>query len=224
MGYIFRNNLATYMNSWKDLTAEQYLRISNSKDDKEILRILFGKDLNQIPVKYFEPGALDFLKTVPQTVDVLTYIHEDKVYKLVNLDKISMGEYIDVTSLAEKWETNIWKLMCILYRPVKSLGWKHRLKQFWGKHLMKSTRFFKSTKMQLLATRLYHDISYTVESYDPDRHLLNEDDFKKMPADQFYSFLLFFSLLSMKRTVDILKSSTPPKKKTKETKKSSKPN
>ncbi len=203
--------------SWKDLTAEQYLKISSSKDDKEIIKSLFGKDLNQIPIKYFQEGALDFLKTNPLPVDVTTYILEDKVYKLVPMDKISMGEYIDLTTYSEQWELNIWKMMCILYRPTEGLNLKSRLKSWWGNRLIKGGALLNNEKLIQIGNSLVTNLDYTTEKYDPEKHLQNEDDFKKMSADQFYSFLLFFSLLSIKKMQGTLKSSSPTKKRTQKT-------
>ncbi len=203
--------------SWKDITAEQYLLISSSKDDKEIIKSLFGKELNQIPIRYFEEGALDFLKANPVPVDVTTFILENKVYKLVPLDKISMGEYIDLTTYSETWQINIWKMMCILYRPIKGLNLKSRFKSWWGNRLIKGGTLLGNQKLVKVGVSLISNLDYTTEKYDPDHHLQNEQDFKKMPADQFYSFLLFFSLLSTKRTLDTLKSLSPTKKKTRKT-------
>jgi hypothetical protein len=201
--------------SWKDITAEQYLKITKSKDNKEILQIIFDTDLNKIPVKYFDGSGLEFLTDLPKPVDVTTYIREDKVYKLVPLDKISMGEYIDLTSLAENWEENVWKIMTILYRPVSGVNPKHRFKRWLGQKMIDGGKIFRNKKMITLGSSLFYNLDYVVEKYDPDKHFLNQPDFKEMSADQFYSFMLFFSLLSTKKTLGTPKSSSPTKKRAK---------
>ena len=192
--------------SWKDLTAEQYLKIMDTKDTKELVSIVYGKDANSIPVSYYSNGALDFLQEDPAKTDVLTFKSGDKVYKLTHLDKMSMGEYIDVTTFAENWKDNIFKIMCVLYRPMKGLNWKHKLKMWWGKKAFEGGAILGNGKIMALGARILHNMDYTLETYDSEIHLKNEDDFKSMSANQFHSFVLFFSLVLTTRIPGILKS------------------
>jgi hypothetical protein len=140
---------------------------------------------------------------------VLTFRSGDKVYKLTHMDKLSMGEYIDLTTYAETWKTNIFKIMCILYRPMKGLNWKHKLKMWWGKKAFDGGAILGNQKIMALGNNIIHNMDYTLETYDPEVHLKNEEDFKNMSADQFHSFVLFFSLVLTTRIPGILKSIQP---------------
>lgn len=190
--------------SWKDLTAEQYLQLSKQKKNQDILSIVFGQDINEIPVSKWKDVDLSWLNKDPEKTDVRFYVHEGKTYGLLDFSQMSMGEYVDVTSFAENWEANIFKILAVFYRPLKKGNWKHRFKVWIGTKLAVGGSYIKNQKVVNLGLRLMLNSDYQITKYEGDKDLAREDIYRSMPADQFHSFILFFSTLLMQRTLSTL--------------------
>jgi hypothetical protein len=199
------------VNSWKDLTAEQYVQLMDLTDNNEIVKIVYGKDIKDIPLSQLKPENLEFLKSDPKKTDIRFYTHKGKRYGMVQFDNMSLGEYIDLTSLAENWKDNIWKIMAIIYRPIVGLSLKHKLRFTLGKIVYGVGIFAKHKWWLDKGSAMLMNLDYKIAKYS-DNDMNRADIYKSMPADQFHSFVLFFSLLYLRKMTDILKSSIPEKK------------
>lgn len=198
------------VNSWKDLTAEQYLKITKVKKNEDLLNLVFGKDIKSIPIKEWKNVDLSWLQKDPDRTDVRFYVHDGVQYGLVDFSNISMGEYVDISSLAEKWEQNIFSILAIMYRPVKWNSFKYKFKAWLGQKLMNGGILVKNTKITELGMKLFVNSDYKIQPYKGDEDLEREHIFRDMPADQFHSFILFFSTLLMQRTLSTLNFSDLP--------------
>jgi len=192
------------VNSWKDLTAEQYMRLMDLKDQNEIVEIVYGKPIKDVPLSQINEGALDFLNVDPEKTDIRFFEHKGTKYGFVKFDELSLGEYVDLTTMTSEWKHNIWKIMSILYRPIVGWNLKHKLKYRLGKFVYLVGHFSKSPKLLKKGKNLLMNLDYQIAKYDGNMN--NADNFKSMSAIQFHSFVLFFSLLYLRKIEDILKS------------------
>ena len=196
--------------SWKDLNAEQYMRLMDLENNEEIIQIVYGKSVKDIPLSELKSENLDFLKQNPEKTDIRFFEHKGKKYGMAKFDELSLGEYIDLTTFAEDWKTNIWKIMAIFYRPIIGLSLKHRIRYQLGKIVYGAGIFADSKKWQDRGSKMLMNLDYKISKYD-DTDLKREGIYKEMSAIQFHSFLLFFSLLYLKKMEDTLRSLELPK-------------
>ena len=202
------------VNSWKDLTAAHYMELMDLKDQNRIIEIVYGKPLKDIPLNELNAERLAFLKQDPEKDDIRFFTHEGKRYGMAKLDELSFGEYIDITSFAEDWKANVWKIMCIVYRPIIGLSLKQKIKTAIGKYIYGVGVFASNKKWIDKGTAMMMNMDYKIAKYD-DKDLEREEIYKTMGANQFHSFVLFFSLLYLKRIEDTLRSMDKPKRRKK---------
>ncbi len=193
--------------NWKDVSAEKYHQLMDlSGDTQKIFKIIFEQDLNSLPLSVINSGELDWIKETPATVDIRFITIDGVKMGLVSFDDLSMGEYIDLSMYGEDWKTNIWNIMALCYRPVVGNTLRLKWQEFKGKVLAVAGAILKRRDLTEKAAYMIANMDYTIEKYDPKKHLLNANKFKGVNSEFYNSFLLFFSALSILRMENTLKS------------------
>jgi len=109
------------------------------------------------------------------------------VYGYSQIEKASLGEFIDLEAYSKDTITNLHKIASILYRPItkhKFGTWKWDIKSAW-----------KQAKNQVENPLNY----YTVEEYNSDICFDREQEFKQFPVHLVLGALTFFLALCFYR-------------------------
>jgi hypothetical protein len=193
--------------SWKQVNAEKYHKLMDIDGDlQSMFKIIFEQEISKIPISSINNGDFDWIKSTPDTVDIRFLTIDGTRFGLIDFDDLSMGEYIDLTMYTEDWKSNIWDIMAICYRPVTGITWRHKVKSFWGLCYMVAGILLKNQEVKNKASKMIVNMDYKIEKYDAKIHGKNAEKMKSISAEQYNSFLLFFSALSILKMGNTLKS------------------
>ena len=95
--------------NWFDIDAKTFMMLRGETEANKIIKILYGTQLNKIPLK--DLPNISFLETEIPVIDFRTIKLNGVEFGLVDLDKISAGEFIDLQFYLSDYETNIFKIM-----------------------------------------------------------------------------------------------------------------
>lgn len=141
---IFLNDIKYKVpNKWEELNLKQYcglLQITENElitNEEKVIRILniltnINKhDLRKIDmndIKILE-NELNFLNKFEIKYDdpQLVVEHKNIFYGLIDLNKISFGEYIDLEEYKKDISKNLIKIFALLYRPIKKISYKENI-------------------------------------------------------------------------------------------------
>ena len=170
------------INSWKDVTLEQWLDLSTNEESKTKEAEETITALSDIPKKLVKELSLRDVAVIMGKVAELQAEQDSELKRIIelegkeygfhpDLDSITLGEYADLeTMLKNGIEDNMPEVMAILYRPIVE----------------------KKNKV------------YTIEAYDGNIRIRAEQ-MKKMSAEQVQSALRFFFAF-VKKLAEILPS------------------
>ena len=158
------------INSWKDVSLEQWVKLSSEKgsNTKEAEETIAA--LSDIPKKLVKELSLRDVAVIMSKVAELQAEQDSELKRIIevegkeygfhpDLDSITLGEYADLETMIKNGiEDNMPEVMAILYRPVSMKG-KNGV--------------------------------YTIEAYDGNISIRAEE-MKKMSAEQVGSALRFF--------------------------------
>lgn len=139
------------------------------------------EQLRELPVDAIEEIAerITQLSFPKQTFHPLIEF-DDKLYGFAYIAQCSVGEYIDLESLAKDVPNNLIKLAALLYRPVK-------------KNRFGTIRYKVSQKVKSVANDVPNPFDYyTIEKYDSGKRKDREKLFENFPAHVVLGALSFF--------------------------------
>jgi len=126
-----KESVYTLINSWNDVTLDKWVRLINNKNEsKSEEAIQTINVLSDIPRKLVKELGINDVANILQRISKMQEETSSKLKKIIkvndieygfhpNLEEITLGEYADIeTSLKNGIETNLPKLMAVLYRPI----------------------------------------------------------------------------------------------------------
>lgn len=179
-----------------NITTTNYLRLMKTLNDNpetktEELFDIIGLDIRELTLKEIDIKSkelVDFITNKP-VIDYRFFIYKGVLYGFQNnLDKLNMGQFIDL----ETFKTNVWdnmgNILKVFYRPVKKVS-------FWNK--VKILSYFKYGK------KLPTTINYEIEKYTG-----KEEDFDLdlIPIELLQGFTFFFSILYLELQKNLVHS------------------
>ena len=197
-------NIPDYLSlrQWKKFNSLEHL----SPADKMIKMISILSDKEEDEIRTWTPTSLQevYGKILDALVDVQPAFYpifelDNVLYGYTPMNKLTLGEYVDLERLAKLPHENIEEIMAILYRPIT----KHK---FGGiKWAFKNTFKVKMGDAENLFKY------YEVEKYDSSQRETNADKLSVLPATMALGALSFFLVLA---NISLLSSnlySLPPK-------------
>ena len=169
------------INSWKDVSLEQWVKLSSEKGSKTKEAEETIAALSDIPKKLVNELSIKDVAVIMSKVAELQAEQDSELKRIIevegkeygfhpDLDSITLGEYADLETMIKNGiEDNMPEVMAILYRPVSMKG-KNGV--------------------------------YTIEAYDGNISIRAEE-MKKMSAEQVQSALRFFFVF-VKKLSEIL--------------------
>lgn len=126
-----KESVYTMINSWNDVTLDKWVKlISKKHNNKSEEAIHTINILSDIPKKLVEELGITDVANILQRIAKLQENTNSELNKIIkindveygfhpNLEEITIGEYADIeTYLKNGIESNLPKLMAVLYRPI----------------------------------------------------------------------------------------------------------
>ena len=126
-----KQSVYTMINSWNDVTLDKWVKlISKKHNNKSEEAIHTINILSDIPKKLVEELGITDVANILQRIAKLQENTNSELNKIIkindveygfhpNLEEITIGEYADIeTYLKNGIESNLPKLMAVLYRPI----------------------------------------------------------------------------------------------------------
>lgn len=126
-----KQEVYTLINSWEDVTLDKWVRlISKKKQSKSTEALETISLLSDIPKDLIKELAIEDVALIMKKISSLQEKEGTELKKIIkvndvqygfhpNLEEITLGEYADIeTYLKDGIETNLPKLMAVLYRPI----------------------------------------------------------------------------------------------------------
>ena len=197
-------NIPDYLSikQWKQFNSLEHL----SPADKMIKIISILSDKEEDEIRTWTPSSLQdaYGKILDALVDVQPSFYpifelDGVLYGYIPMNKLTLGEYVDLEKLAKLPQENIEEIMAILYRPIT----KHK---FGGiKWAFKNTIKVKMGDAENLFKY------YEVEKYDSSQRFANGEKLSVLPATMALGALSFFLVLANISLLGSNLSSLPPK-------------
>ena len=161
-----KKNVFNVIDSWEDVTLETWQKILKAKGSRVQEDIQMLKALSDIPEKILKNldliDVVEILKALTNLQKIPTTKSVRKKYKIdgikygfhPNLEKLTLGEYIDLETLIGKGLSgNLHYLMAILFRPIiKEYGKSYDIEGYAESDMEHRAEIFK-TKMKALDVR-----------------------------------------------------------------------
>lgn len=172
------------------MSVEQYQIVHNSEHLTElhktikIISVLTG--ISEAELKTWGVKSLGTIyRDLNKKIDLNEEFHpifkyEDKLYGFQNIDKMSLGEYIDLERLSKDPNKNLHEIMAILYREID----KHNFNNFVWKQAQKILVNNKKT------TNIFKQ--YEIKKYDVNERHTSAEMFKQLPVQYALGALAFF--------------------------------
>ena len=197
-------NIPDYLSikQWKKFISLEHL----SDSEKMIYLIALLSDKEESEVRKWTPGALQ--QVYSKVLDILSDVDpqfypvfelDGELYGYSSMSNMTLGEYVDLESLAKKPQENLEEIMAILYRPIT----KNRFSSI--KWAFKNT--FKVSQGE--AENLFK--YYTLEEYDSNKRAIQAEKLSVIPASIAFGALNFFLALASTSLVGSNLSSLNPK-------------
>ena len=162
------------------LSVENYRKLLNIEHLTDINKMVFTisvlAGISEDEIKTWMPKdiaqvANDLTETMsPENVFYPVFQHNGIEYGYNNIDKMSLGEFIDLENLCKKPTENLEEIMALLYRPIK----KHRIKNIAWRQLH---------NVMILTEKIDNPFKwYTVEKYDNTTRSERAEVFKDIPV------------------------------------------
>jgi len=172
------------------LTVGQYQKISEINSDKPVDNFIGTiAAIIDVPAKEVSYWTLDSIKKV---YDVIKQVSEPKnefhsllewngeLYGYANIKPATLGEYIDLESLAKDVQKNLHKIAAILYRPVVS-------------HEFDTVTYEERQSLKMVNNQVEDVFDwYEIERYDSKKRKKREKSFKDFPVHVALGALSFF--------------------------------
>lgn len=172
------------------VSIEQYANINSYSGDDNLGKLIHtvskitGEEVDEV-----KKWSLDSMKKV---ADIFADIadHNEQFHSIIewngellgysSIKQASLGEYLDLESLAKDLQNNMHKIAAIFYRPIT-------------KHRFNSLKFLTKQRIKI-ANNDVEDVFdwYEVEEYDSKKRKLREESFKNFPVHIFLGALSFF--------------------------------
>lgn len=197
-------NIPDYLSikQWKQFNSMEHL----SPLDKMIKMISVLSDKEEDEIKTWTPTSLQevYGKILDAITDVQPAFYpifelDKQLYGYIPMNKLTLGEYVDLERLAKLPHENIEEIMAILYRPIT----KHKFKGM--KWAFKNTFKVKMGDAENLFKY------YEVEKYDSSQRISDGEKLSVLPATMALGALGFFLVLGNISLLGSNLSSLPPK-------------
>lgn len=141
--------------------------------DEEEVRTWSPKDIGII--------ANDLTETMsPKDIFYPIIKHNDILYGYSNIDRMALGEFMDLERLCKEPHENLEEIFAILYRPIT----KHRINKFGFKQLH---------NVMIFTEKLDNPFKwYDIEKYDNTTRLERAEIFKELPIALLMGAMSFF--------------------------------
>jgi hypothetical protein len=146
----------------------------NSNESEEDIKKLPPSAINQVVEKISE--VLNIKEELYQLIE-----YKGVLYGTIQLDKMTLNEFILIENLSKDLPSNLIKLMTILYRPVT----KHSLLDL-KYNVKNSIKVIKHNNRESLSSY------YTVEEYDKEKAYNREELFNDLPLSIALGAMGFF--------------------------------
>lgn len=126
-----KESVYTMINSWNDVTLDKWVKLINKKNESKSEEAIHTINvLSDIPRKLVKELGINDVANILQRIAKMQEETSSKLKKIIkvndieygfhpNLEEITLGEYADIeTYLKNGIETNLPKLMSVLYRPI----------------------------------------------------------------------------------------------------------
>ena len=182
---------------------QQLVDIEHLTDLQKIIRyvsVLSGISEDEIK-QWDHLGIQDVYNDLSVALDAKEEFHpifeyEGKLFGFANINKLSLGQYVDLENLAKDPNKNLHEMMAILYRPIK----KHNFKNLIWKKL--HGWMVKKGKVDNIFKH------YSLVPYDSEDRVEASEYFKQMPFNFALGALAFFLGSANGYLSNILPSST----------------
>lgn len=192
------------------LTVDQFQQITNLEHltdlDKTVKIVSILSEYSEEEIRKWDPNAL------PQVMEIVTKLmnhkesfypifkHEDTLYGFQNVDKMNLGEYVDLENLCKEPIENLHEIMAILYRPVETHNFNNLIFKASHKFMIAKNKFINVFK------------HYKVEKYNNEARFESADKLKEMPVQYALGALGFFLANASGYLTSTLPSSTTEEK------------
>lgn len=172
------------------VTVEQYQQLVDIEHLTELQKmikyvsVLSGVDEQEIKT-WNHLGIVDIYKDLVKTLEAKEEFHpifeyEGQLFGFANINKQSLGQYVDLENLAKDPNKNLHEMMAILYRPIK----KHNFKNLIWKKL--HGWMVKKGKVDNIFKH------YSLKQYTSEDRFEAGEMFKQMPFNFALGALAFF--------------------------------
>lgn len=172
------------------LTVGQFQKLTNLEHLSELGKIIktisvaTGKSEDEIRT-YGSTTVPAIYRDIVKCMDVqeefhAIFEHESTLYGFQNIDKMSLGEFVDLETLCKEPIENIHEIMAILYRPVN----KHNFNSI----IFKASHKFLTSKNEIVDVFKH----YSLEKYDNETRFETGKVFRELPIAFALGALGFF--------------------------------
>lgn len=190
------------------LSIENYRKLQNIEHLSEMNKLIYTvsvlADIDEEEVKTWSPTdiaiiANDLTETMsPENMFYPIFQHEGIDYGYNNIDRMTLGEFVDLENLCKTPHDNLEEIMAILYRPVT----RHRIKNFGFRQLH---------NVRILTEKIDNPFKwYNVEKYNSETRSERAEIFKKLPVAFILGAMGFFLAIANQYLTDTGISSTDP--------------
>ena len=172
------------------VTVEQYQQLVDIEHLSDLMKIIryvsVLSGISEDEIKTWDHlGIKDVYSDLITAMDAKEEFHpifeyEGQLFGFANINKLSLGQYVDLENLAKDPNKNLHEMMAILYRPIK----KHNFKNLVWKKL--HGWMVKRGKIDNIFKH------YTLEKYDSEDRVEAAETFKNIPFNFALGALAFF--------------------------------
>jgi hypothetical protein len=157
-----KQSVYTMINSWEDVTLDKWVKLITKKHKNKSEEAIHTINvLSDIPKKIVEELGISDVANILQRIAKLQESTDSQLNKIIkinnieygfhpNLEEITIGEYADIeTYLKDGIESNLPKLMAVLYRPITEKdGSSYSIEAYGKSDLRMRAEKFKKMKAQ----------------------------------------------------------------------------
>jgi len=155
-----KKNTYNLINSWDDVTLDKWAKLIDSKSKSKTKEALDTISLlSDIPRKLVKELSINDVSNILNRVAALQNKASSRLKRIIKVDgveygfhpdlsEITLGEYADLeTYIQNGMETNLSKLMAVLYRPIVEKNGKHySIERYNGSGVRMRSEKFKKMK------------------------------------------------------------------------------
>jgi len=178
------------------------IELLENKDLVSVCEVLIP-NYKSYPISELQ-SKIDTLYNLPQKEGFVNLIELDGVLYGFNKNKLTFGEFTDLSSYMENFWENIEHIYSLFYRPIKHISILDKLKYKLSNYIYNKGVKSNNQKLIEYSIKLNSTVKYTLEDYDDTKdtsHLFLEVNMNKL-----FGATLFFYLLIKEYSNDTLNS------------------